>query len=136
MFDSNASAYNPCFRITQGDHMTRMSIAALMAVCVFTFGAAAQPGANRPAQSKNLICPAQVQVKFVATSPIGTGGWQANEGPFSVQLDPANPPHFSGGNMTCYYKLGSQPGAFNLYQPVGKWKCSVLSNGTGFVCSL
>jgi hypothetical protein len=53
-----------------------------------------------------------------------------------VQRDPANPPHFSGGQMTCYYKLGSQPGAFMLYQPIGSQKCSVLTNATGFVCTL
>lgn len=118
--------------------MTRMSVAALLAVCIFSFGASAQPQAMRPGPSKNFICPAQVQVKFVATNPaaLSTGGWSVNEGPFFVQLDPANPPHFSGGNMLCYYKLGSQPGAFDIYQPVGTKKCSVLSNGTGFTCSL
>jgi hypothetical protein len=115
--------------------MTRLSVAALVAVSVFAVGASAQPQPMRPKASKNVICPAQVQVKFVAANPGALGSWSVNDGPFFVQLDPANPPHFSGGNMTCYYKLGSQPGAFNIYQPIGNWKCSVLTNGTGFVCT-
>jgi hypothetical protein len=120
--------------------MIRSTVAAVLAVGVFAFAASAQPMNNNmhPGPSKNYICPAQVMVKFVPTNPalLAVGGWQANEGPFPVQLDPANPPHLSGGNMTCYYKLLNQPGAFNIYQPVGTQKCSVLSNGTGFVCSL
>ena len=120
--------------------MTRSSVAAVLAVCVLSLGASAQPN-NRnahPGPMKNFICPAQVSVKFVPTNPMafaGTG-WIANQGGFLVRLDPANPPHMSGGNMTCYYKLGGQPGAFMLYQAVGTKKCSVLSNGTGFTCEL
>jgi len=116
------------------------SITAVLAIIVVAFSAGAQPsyGPMRPGPSKNYICPAQIMVKFVPANPgaLAAGGWQANEGAFPVQLDPLNPPHLSGGNMTCYYKLLNQPGAFNIYQPVGSMKCSPVSNGTGFVCSL
>lgn len=120
--------------------MTRSSIAAVMTVCVLSLCASAQ-GQNRnthPGPMKAFICPAQMAVKFVPSQPaaLAVTGWVANEGDFLVQLDPANPPHLSGGNMTCYYKLGSQPGAFMLYQAVGGKQCSVLSNGTGFTCML
>jgi hypothetical protein len=118
--------------------MTRFGVAAVLAVCVFSLGASAQPN-NRnahPGPMKNFICPAQVSVKFVPNNPmiLAAMGWTANQGAFPVQLDPANPPHLSGGNMTCYYSLGGQPGAFMLFQPVGGKQCSVLSNGTGFTC--
>ena len=120
--------------------MTRSSVLAVLAVCVLSLGASAQPN-NRnmqPGPMKNFICPAQVSVKFVPSYPLilGSTGWTANEGGFLVQLDPANPPHMSGGKMTCYYKLGGQPGAFMLYQAVGGKQCSVLSNGTGFTCEM
>jgi hypothetical protein len=120
--------------------MTRSSVTAVLAICALSLCASAQPN-NRnmhPGPMKNFICPAQVSVKFVPSQPmvLSVGGWSANQGDFPVQLDPANPPHFSGGNMTCYYKLGGQPGAFMLYQAVGTKQCSVLSNGTGFTCSL
>ena len=120
--------------------MIRSTVAAVLAVGVFAFAASAQPMNNNmhPGPSKNYICPAQVMVKFVPTNPalLAVGGWHANEGPFPVQLDTANPPMLSGGNMVCYYKVGSQLAGFNLLQPVGTMKCSVLSNHTGFVCSL
>jgi len=120
--------------------MTRSGVAAVLAVCVFSLGASAQPyGHNaHPGPMKNFICPAQVSVKFVPNNPmaLATTGWIANQGAFFVQLDPANPPHLSGGNMTCYYKLGGQPGAFMLYQPVGGKQCLPVSDGTGFTCSL
>jgi hypothetical protein len=92
----------------------------------------------RPAAAKNVYCPQQVAVKMVAANPMALSvlGWKANDGPFTVSLDPANPPRVSGGYMTCYYKLGSQPGAFNVLQPVGNMKCSPTSNGAGFVCSI
>ena len=115
--------------------MTRTRVAALLTVCALSLAASAQPGQTRPGPAKNYICPAQISVRMVPAGAVA-GGWQANEGPFFVQLDPANPPHFSGGQMTCYYKLGSQPGVFMLYQPIGTQKCSVVSNGTGFVCTL
>ena len=120
--------------------MTRSSVAAVLAICVLSFGVSAQPN-NRnmhPGPMKNFICPAQVAVRFVPSHPmvLAATGWIANQGDFLVQLDPANPPHLSGGNMTCYYKLGGQPGAFMLYQAVDAKKCSVLSNGTGFTCEL
>ena len=120
--------------------MTRLSVAAVLAVCVLSLGASAQPN-NRnmhPGPMKNFICPAQVSVKFVPTNPMALGatGWIANQGGFFVQLDPANPPHLSGGNMTCYYKLGGQPGAFMLYQPVNGKQCMPVSDGTGFTCTL
>lgn len=117
--------------------MIRTSVAAVLAACVFAFGASAQPGAMRPMPAKTYICPAQVQVKFVPANPaaLTAAGWTANEGPFFVQLDPANPPHLSGGNMLCYYKLGSQPGSFDIFMPVGNKKCVPLSNGTGFSCT-
>jgi len=120
--------------------MTRLSIAAVTAVCVLSLCASAQ-GQNRnahPGPMKNFICPAQMAVKFVPSQPaaLAVTGWVANEGDFLVQLDPANPPHLSGGNMTCYYKLGGQPGAFLLYQPIAGKQCSILSNGTGFTCML
>lgn len=117
--------------------MTRVSVAALVAVCVFSFSASAQPQAMRPAHVQNIICPAQVQLKFVATNPaaLSQAGWNVNDGPFLVQLDPANPPVMSGGNLVCYYKVGSQNAGFNILQPIGKRNCSVLSNKTGFVCS-
>ena len=89
----------------------------------------------RPAQAKNYICPAQISVRMVPAGAVA-GGWQANTGPFIVQLDPSNPPHFSGGQMVCSYKLLNQPDVFNLFQPIGNQKCSVVSNGTGFVCTL
>jgi hypothetical protein len=38
--------------------------------------------------------------------------------------------------MTCYYKLGGQPGAFMLYQAVGGKQCMPVSDGTGFTCTL
>jgi hypothetical protein len=120
--------------------MTRSSVAAVLAVCVLSLGASAQPyGQNtHPGPMKNFICPAQVAVKFVPSNPaaLAVTGWTANQGSFLVQLDPANPPHMSGGNMTCYYKLGGQPGAFMLYQAVGAKKCSPVSDGTGFTCEL
>lgn len=120
--------------------MPRTSIVALLTVCALSFAASAQPGpgGNRPVPSKNYICPAQIQVHMppVNPAPLTAAGWTANEGPFFIQLDPANPPHFSGGQMVCTYKLLNQPGVFNLTQPVGSKKCSILSNGTGFVCSL
>jgi hypothetical protein len=117
--------------------MIRTSIAALVAVSLFAFGASAQPGPGRPGPAKNYICPQQVVVKMVAANPmvLGVVGWKANEGPFTVTLDPANPPMLSGGNMVCYYKVGSQQAGFDLFQPVGMQKCSPLSNKTGFVCT-
>ena len=120
--------------------MTRSSVAAVLAVCVLSLGASAQPY-NRnmhPGPMKNFVCPAQVNVKFVPSNPmaLAASGWTANQGDFLVQLDPANPPHLSGGNMTCYYKLGGQPGAFMLYQAVGGKQCSPVSDGTGFTCTL
>jgi hypothetical protein len=118
--------------------MIRSTVAAVLAVGVFAFASSAQPMNQNmhPGPSKNYICPQQVMVKFVPTNPAALGGWQANEGPFPVQLDTANPPMLSGGNMVCYYKVGSQLAGFNILQPVGTMKCSVLSNHTGFVCSL
>lgn len=118
--------------------MSRTSVAALLAVCALASAAAAQPQQTRPAQAKNYICPLQIAVRMLPanTGQLAVTGWQVNDAPFLVQLDPANPPHFSGGQMTCYYKLGNQPGAFMLFQPIGSQKCSVISNGTGFVCTL
>jgi hypothetical protein len=118
--------------------MIRLSVTALAAVCVMCVAALAQPQMARPGPAKTFICPSQVSVKLVSAYPAGlaNGGWKANEGSFFVQLDPINPPHFTGGNMVCYYKLGSQPGAFVIYQPVGNMKCSLLSNGSGFSCTL
>ena len=120
--------------------MIRSSVAAVLAVGLCAFAASAQPYNQNmhPGPSKNYICPAQIMVKIVPLSPgvLAAGGWQANEGPFPVQLDAANPPMLSGGNMVCYYKVGSQLAGFNILQPVGNQKCSVLSNHTGFVCSL
>jgi hypothetical protein len=116
--------------------MTRLCVTLIAALCALPLAAAAQPGPQnmRPGPAKNIICPAQLQVRM---SPAGfvVGGWTANTGPFPVQLDPANPPHFSGGQMVCSYKLLNQPDVFNLYQPVGTQKCQVLSNGTGFICA-
>lgn len=120
--------------------MVRSYVAAVLTVCAFSLGAAAQPQGHNvhPGPMKNFICPAQVAVKFVPSHPraLAMTGWTANEGDFLVQLDPANPPHLSGGNMTCYYKLGGQPGAFMLYQPVNGKQCSPISGGTGFTCTL
>jgi hypothetical protein len=120
--------------------MTRSSVAAVLAVCMFSLGASAQPyGHNaHPGPMKNFICPAQVSVKFVPNNPMALAAtsWIANQEAFFVQLDPANPPHLSGGNMTCYYKLGGQPGAFMLYQAVGGKQCIPVSDGTGFTCTL
>jgi len=111
--------------------MTRTCVAALLAVFALSFAAPAQPGPGgmRPAPAKNYFCPAQVQVRMSPVSAVGSG-WVPNQGPFPVQLDPANPPHFSGGQMVCSYKLLNQPDVFNLYQPVGSQKCSILSNDT------
>lgn len=119
--------------------MIRASITALAAVSLLALGASAQPGPGgmRPPVARNVFCPPQVAVKFVPNAPIvlAASGWKANEGPFQVQLDPANPPRLSGGNLVCYYKLLNQPGVFNIYQPLGNQKCSPMSNGAGFVCA-
>jgi len=119
--------------------MIRASVAAILAAGVFAFVAAAQPGPGgmRPMPAKTILCPPTVQVRFLPLSPgvLMAQGWQANEGVFPVQLDPLNPPHLSGGNMTCYYKLLNQPGAFDIIQPLNGRKCVPLSNGTGFYCS-
>jgi len=120
--------------------MMRLGLATLLTACLFSLGAAAQPNNHNahPGPMKAFICPAQVAVQFTPSHPgaLAQTGWTANEGDFFVQLDPDNPPHLSGGNMTCYYKLGGQPGAFMLYQAVGAKQCSPISNGTGFSCSL
>jgi hypothetical protein len=110
---------------------------AVLAISVFAFGASAQPNYMRPSASRSVICPAQVVVKIVPGNPfvLNRTGWRANEGSFPVQLDSTNPPRLSGGNMVCYYRLGSQPGAFMLMQPIGNMNCSAISNGTGFVCT-
>jgi len=116
--------------------MIRLCFAAVAASFVFASIATAQPGPAdmRPKAAKNYICPTTLQVRITPAQAL-FGGWQANTGAFTVALDPANPPNLSGGNMVCWYKLGSQPGAFNILQPVGTQKCSVLSNHTGFVCT-
>ena len=114
--------------------MSRMSVAALLAVVALSFAASAEPNQMRPLPAKNYICPAQIKVRMAPVAAV-PGGWTANTDPFLVDIDPLNPPHFSGGNMVCYYKLGRQNGAFVIYQPVGAQKCQVLSNGTGFVCT-
>jgi hypothetical protein len=125
----------------QGDVMTRSCVIAVLAVCAFSLAASAQPmnrGGIRPAGMKNFICPSQMMVKFSTANPnalVGTG-WTANEAGFHVQLDMSNPPHISGGNMVCYYRLGGQPAAFMIYQTIGNRQCSVLSNGTGFTCTM
>jgi len=127
--------------LPRGELMIRASVVAVLAAMLLA-SASAQPAGwpagTHPGPSKNVICPAQVMVKFVPNNPVALSvtGWQANEGPFPVQLDPANLPRISGGNMVCYYKLLNQPGAFNILQPVGNMKCSPMSNGTGFVCTL
>ena len=119
--------------------MIRASVTALAAVSLFAYAAAAQPpnGGMRPGPIKTILCPTTVQVKFVPLSPglLAAQGWQANEGPFPVQLDPANPPTLSGGNMVCWYRLLNQPGAFDIIQPLNGHNCSPLSNHTGFSCS-
>ena len=120
--------------------MIRTSVVVLIAAGLFVCGAAAAqpgPGGMRPGPTKTILCPPTVQVKFVPLSPgiLGAQGWQANEGAFPVQLDPANPPTLSGGNMVCWYKLLNQQGAFDIIQPLNGRKCSPLSNHTGFNCT-
>jgi len=77
--------------------MTRSSVAAVLAVCVLSLGASAQPYGNNahPGPMKNFICPAQVSVKFVSNQSHGSSPRQAGlpiREVSSFNLIPANPP--------------------------------------------
>ncbi|MDE2182181.1 MAG: hypothetical protein KGJ78_04095 [Alphaproteobacteria bacterium] len=93
--------------------------------------ASATPPAASPVTS--YVCPAQVTVRLSLSQPVA--GWSANDGEFQADLDASNPPHFSGSILTCYYRLGGQPGAFMLYRSVSARQCTARRDGTGIDCT-